>query len=269
VESVLVVFNVPTCAMAQTATTPASSPPAMPAKNKVRKTEVNNIREWWADVMRRKDDDHKASHSNIVNQWLHFLSSSVFIYCYAVLLKDPVTATVYGLLSLIGRQMGHAIFEPPCHDEEELLLGFTTQAKLGVLMTYALTPVLYFGIMFAGLSKVVPWDWPISILGQTSSFDLSPSFTAIADMWLLLGFFFVFGHSFGLIKEYDFVTSMTWLVKFFTDPFTDLPVYYPALWKVFTAKDDWKQMNLIAHIKGEGKHESRKEKLARANKKEH
>ena len=38
------------------------------------------IKSFYAEVMRRKHDDHVASHSNSINQFFHLLSSSVFIY---------------------------------------------------------------------------------------------------------------------------------------------------------------------------------------------
>src|SRR5262249_27401430 len=43
------------------------------------------VQSFSAEVMRRKKDDHVASHSNVVNQFFHLLSSSVFIYCYALI----------------------------------------------------------------------------------------------------------------------------------------------------------------------------------------
>jgi glutamate-1-semialdehyde 2,1-aminomutase len=39
------------------------------------------LRGFYAEVMRRKHDDHVASHSHPVNQFLHIVSSSVFLYC--------------------------------------------------------------------------------------------------------------------------------------------------------------------------------------------
>jgi glutamate-1-semialdehyde 2,1-aminomutase len=94
---------------------------------------------FYHEVMRRKEDDHKASHSNVVNQFCHLISSSMFIYCYATVFGDRCTAMWLGIFSLTIRQMGHAIFEPPCHDKEELLLGFNTRAKCFVFSTYILS----------------------------------------------------------------------------------------------------------------------------------
>ena len=82
------------------------------------------------EVMRRKKDDHHASHSNVVNQLFHIISSSVFL----VLLRA-------GLLGPHHRDVGRVwprcssgrsatpCLEPPCHDKEALLLGYNTRNK--------------------------------------------------------------------------------------------------------------------------------------------
>ena len=61
--------------------------------------------EFYTQVMKRKADDHAASHSNEVNQFLHLISSSMFIYCYAIIFNDHVSAMVLGLISLFLRQV--------------------------------------------------------------------------------------------------------------------------------------------------------------------
>src|SRR5262249_30291404 len=98
---------------------------------------------FYRDIMQRKHDDHIASHSHILNQAGHVFSSSVFLFCYAWL---PVTLTLsmcLGLGALFVRQFGHAVIEPPCHDKEELLLGFTTRSKSIVVAAFLGLPLLY------------------------------------------------------------------------------------------------------------------------------
>lgn len=67
------------------------------------------FRTFYAEVMRRKRDDHHASHSNGVNQLLHLVSSSVFLGCYALAFWDLTTAMWAGLGALFLRQIGHAL----------------------------------------------------------------------------------------------------------------------------------------------------------------
>jgi glutamate-1-semialdehyde 2,1-aminomutase len=85
------------------------------------------LKSFYIEVMRRKTDDHHASHSNVMNQLLHLISSSTFMYCYVLAFSNLTRAMCFGLASLFVRQFGHAILEPPCHDKEALLLGFNTR----------------------------------------------------------------------------------------------------------------------------------------------
>ena len=98
---------------------------------------------FYAEVMRRKADDHHASHSNGINQFFHLLSSSVFIYCYILAFADLTTAMCLGLASLFVRQFGHAILEPPCHDKEALLLGYNTRNKTLIVLGYVAIPIVH------------------------------------------------------------------------------------------------------------------------------
>jgi glutamate-1-semialdehyde 2,1-aminomutase len=95
---------------------------------------------FYTEVMRRKKDDHHASHSNTINQLFHIVRSSAFLVCYALAFWDLTTAMWAGLAALFLRQIGHAILEPPCHDKEALLLGFNTRNKSLILGALAHDP---------------------------------------------------------------------------------------------------------------------------------
>jgi glutamate-1-semialdehyde 2,1-aminomutase len=107
---------------------------------------------FYTEIMHRKHDDHLASHSNVVNQVLHLLSSSTFIFCYVLIFFDLTRAVCLGLAALFVRQFGHAVLEPPCHDKEQLLLGFNTRDKTLIVAGYGL-------ILAAVLMKVRPRSW--------------------------------------------------------------------------------------------------------------
>ena len=100
------------------------------------------LKSFYVEVMRRKHDDHIASHSHPVNQLFHIISSSVFLYCYFLIFTDLTTAVACSLAALFLRQFGHAVIEPPCHDKEELLLGFNTPNKTLIVAGYVLIPVV-------------------------------------------------------------------------------------------------------------------------------
>ena len=177
------------------------------------------LKTFYTEIMRRKHDDHVASHSHPLNQLFHLLSSSVFIYCYFLIFTDLTTAVTASLAALFVRQFGHALVEPPCHDKEELLLGFNTPSKTMIVSAYCLIPLAN---MFAAGSWTFPMfleRWPV-----------------IAQQWWGLTLVVVFGRVAYLAWLHDFRTSMIWFVKLVTDPFTDIKAYLPRSsrkWRAF------------------------------------
>lgn len=177
------------------------------------------LKTFYIEVMRRKHDDHVASHSHPLNQLFHLLSSSVFIYCYFLIFTDLTTAVTASLAALFVRQFGHALVEPPCHDKEELLLGFNTPNKTMIVSAYCLIPLA--NMLAAGSWTVAAFleRWPV-----------------IAQQWWGLTLVVVLGRVAYLAWLHDFRTSMIWFVKLITDPFTDIKAYLPRSareWRAF------------------------------------
>jgi glutamate-1-semialdehyde 2,1-aminomutase len=50
----------------------------------------------------------------------------------------------------------------------------------------------------------------------------------IAHLWFLLTLIAVLGHTALVAWKYDFRSSMIWLIKLLTDPFTDIAAYYKS-----------------------------------------
>jgi glutamate-1-semialdehyde 2,1-aminomutase len=165
---------------------------------------------FYTEVMKRKHDDHHASHSNGINQFFHLLSSSVFIYCYVIAFTDLATAMCLGLAALFVRQFGHAILEPACHDKEALLLGYNTRNKTMIVLGYILIPVTH----------MLPVDsWTLNVFTSLIS--------TIALHWFVWTLVVVFGRVAYLVWKHGFRTSMIWFVKLITDPLTDIVAYFP------------------------------------------
>ena len=173
------------------------------------------VKAFYSEIMQRKHDDHLASHSNLINQFFHLLSSSVFIFCYAFIFFDLTEAMVIGLAALFVRQFGHAILEPPCHDKEQALLGFNTRDKSLLVAGYFLLPILH-------LIKA----------GSVSLPTLASIIPPVAHEWFYLTAAVVLAHVIFLVWKFDFRTSMVWFIKLITDPFTDLPAYYDCVSKL-------------------------------------
>jgi len=177
------------------------------------------LKNFYAEVMRRKKDDHHASHSHVVNRLLHLISSSVFLYCYAVAFADLTKAMCFGLAALFVRQFGHAVLEPPCHDKEAVLLGFNTRNKTLVVIGYLLIPVLH--------------------VAQASAFTaevLTSMPAVVAQQWFLWTLAVIGGRVAYLVWKHNVRISMVWFVKLVTDPMTDLVAYSPSYlsaYKVF------------------------------------
>jgi glutamate-1-semialdehyde 2,1-aminomutase len=167
------------------------------------------LRAFYAEVMRRKRDDHHASHSDQVNQLLHIVSSSAFLVCYALAFWDLTTAMWAGLAALFLRQIGHAILEPPCHDKEALLLGFNTPSKTAILGAYLLIPAVH----------VLARPWTAEGLG--------PMAAAVAREWFLWTLLVVAGRVLYLVRAHDLRLALVWFVKLVTDPLTDIIAYSP------------------------------------------
>ena len=165
---------------------------------------------FYDEVMRRKKDDHHASHSDLTNQLFHIVTSSVFIGCYALALWDLTTAMWAGLAALFLRQLGHAILEPPCHDKEALLLGYNTRNKSLILGAYLAIPLFH-------LLRAPAWN------GET----LRPVMATVAEQWFLFTLTVVVGRVLYLLWAQNAWLALVWLVKLVTDPLTDLIAYSP------------------------------------------
>ncbi len=165
---------------------------------------------FYTEVMLRKKDDHHASHNDFGNQMLHLVSSSVFLYCYAILAFDLTSAMCLGLAALFVRQFGHAVLEPDAHDKEMTLLGYTTQNKTLIVIGYTLIPL---AVMITAGS-----------VGVTSLVEQLP---VIAEYWWYWTLFVILARISYLVWKFSFRTSMIWYVKLVTDPLTDVVTYFP------------------------------------------
>ena len=165
---------------------------------------------FYAEVMRRKKDDHVASHSDTVNQLVHIVSSIVFLGCYVYAFWDLTAAMWAGLAALFLRQFGHAILEPPCHDKEATLLGYNTRNKTLILGTYLAIPI----------ANVV-WS-PADTLEA-----LRLLASIVAYEWFLLTAAVVAGRVAYLLWKHGPRLALVWFVKLATDPLTDVIAYSP------------------------------------------
>jgi glutamate-1-semialdehyde 2,1-aminomutase len=169
-----------------------------------------SFKAFYTEVMLRKKDDHHASHNDFGNQMLHLVSSSVFLYCYAILAFDLTTAMCLGLAALFVRQFGHAVLEPDAHEKEMTLLGYTTRNKTLIVVGYTLIP----------LAVVIQ-------AGSVSVATFVEQLPVIAEYWWYWTQFVILARVTYLIWKFSFRTSMIWYIKLVTDPLTDVVAYFP------------------------------------------
>ena len=170
-------------------------------------TPVQNV---YQAVMARKEDDHHASHNDAVNQFLHLISSSIFLLCYLLIFRSVTIAMWLGVPALLVRQFGHAVLEPDSHDAEKQLLGYNTRNKSLILLTYLLLPVV--DVARAGV-------WSVD--------GFMAAAPTIALHWFWMTILVVVGRAAFLTLTQGFGLAMIWLMKLATDPLTDLIAYRP------------------------------------------
>ena len=126
-----------------------------------------------------------------------------------------------GLASLILRQSGHYVFEPPCHEKEQAMLGFDTISKVKICIVYFVLPTLF----LIQLTQIE------SVNAFITKHDVQ-----VADLWVLATFAIVGGRVVVLWNRYGFIVSQHWFIKFITDPFTDIPAYWRSGYQIFNPK---------------------------------
>ena len=173
---------------------------------------TRTLKSFYDDVMGRKHDDHVASHSHRVNQFMHLVSSSVFLVCYVLIFIDLSLAMWLGLASLFLRQIGHALIEPPCHDKEQLLLGFDTRSKTVIVACYLLIPVID---LF-----VAPNHEPGWLMGVADQ---------VAMHWFAFTALVIVGRVGVLTIRHGLRNALVWFIKLITDPITDIGAYHRSV----------------------------------------
>jgi len=173
---------------------------------------ATTLKTFYHDVMGRKHEDHVASHSNRINQCMHLVSSTVFLICYVLIFIDLPLAMWLGLGSLFLRQFGHAIIEPPCHDKEQLLLGFDTRSKTVIVACYLLMPVI--DLLLAPNHEP---GWLGAVADQ------------VAMHWFAFTLLVIIGRVGVLTRRHGFRNAMVWFIKLITDPITDVSAYHRSI----------------------------------------
>ena len=181
--------------------------------------------EFFKQLAIQRWDDHRYYHHSRINQSLHLLSALSFLFCYALLFKDPALAALIAwLVSMTARQSGHFFFEPLGYDEvnqatqehkEAIKVGYNLRRKIVLLAIWAAAPLV--------------------LLVEPSFFGLFEPRTGIAGfthntgmIWLWIGVGGMLFRTVHLFFLKDVMSGLVWMTKILTDPFHDVYLYYKA-----------------------------------------
>ena len=170
-------------------------------------------------------DDHRYYHHSRINQSLHFVSATSFLCSYALVLFQPVAATLLAwLVAMTARQSGHFFFEPKGYDhvnrathehKEAIKVGYNLRRKVLLYVAWALAPLpLLLDPTLFGLfaQPATPGDYVHHV----------------AMTWLAVGVGGLLVRTVHLFFIRDVETGLVWMLKILTDPFHDLKLYYKA-----------------------------------------
>ncbi len=180
-------------------------------------------------------DDHRYYHHSLVNQSLHLLSATSFLFAYLMLFWAPWMSGIVGwTISMTSRQVGHFFFEPKGFDEvnqvtheykEEIKVGYNLRRKVVLMSIWALSPVvLYLDPRLLGLAR--PYEGAIDFVQHTGL------------IWLFLGAAGLVFRSVQLCLTQSVQTGMVWATKILTDPFHDIKLYHKAPIQLMRRSDD-------------------------------
>jgi hypothetical protein len=170
-------------------------------------------------------DDHRYYHHSVVNQSLHLLSATSFVFAYFLCYWSPPMAALVGwMVSMTSRQIGHFFFEPKGYDaingatheyKEEIKVGYNLRRKAVLLTIWAASPmVLYFDPTLLGLFQ--PHAGAAEFIRH------------MGQIWLFLGIAGLMFRTVQLCFIRDVQTGLVWATKILTDPFHDIKLYYKA-----------------------------------------
>src|SRR5260370_2075923 len=170
-------------------------------------------------------DDHRFYPKSLINQSVHLLSATSFVFMYFLLFWDPAIAAMTGwMVSMTCRQMGHFFFEPKGYDtvndvtheyKEDVKVGYNLRRKVVLLSIWALSPLpLYFKPTFFAMIR--PWESALGFVHQ------------IGMCWLFIGVAGVILRSIQLFFIRDLQTGLVSAFKILTDPLHDIKLYYKA-----------------------------------------
>lgn len=181
-------------------------PGQLPWKRFLKSVVKNNLVLRYNHIMHDKHIDISVSHNHPVNKWTHFWSSIfmiLFFYPF-VFAGYPITAVINLLITQILRQIGHFFYEKQDRNQEKKKFGHKDGSKKAAALGVA-------GCFLAYKYREV-WTDLLSV----------KDFVVLSCVLAFFPHFLEICLQFGMIRGFD------WVLKIFTDPFTDVPDFYES-----------------------------------------
>jgi hypothetical protein len=174
-----------------------------------------NIIRYYHQIMEDKHIDIQVSHNHPVNKFGHLWSSVfmiLFAYPYLFIKRDTIKGCLWFFATHVVRQSGHFFYEHQDRDIEKRKFGHKDKSKKQAVA----------GLLFAAMF----YHYRQDIYSYLSRYVEIPSLSL--DQYIgLVCLFTIVPHFVEILHQYGFLRGLSWMLKIFTDPFTDLLDFYP------------------------------------------
>jgi len=193
-----------------------------PAKRKFYLTLIarlvkNYVKLYYDQIMLDKHVDIQVSHNHPVNKFGHFWSSvGMILFAYPLILWkcQPLKGCAWFFMTHVMRQSGHFFYEHQDRDIEKLKFGHKDASKKEAVAFLSLAGVVY--------------KYREEIYNLATHYISSTFLELSLDQYVsVIALFTVVPHFVEIVYQYGWLRGLSWAIKIFTDPFTDLLDFYP------------------------------------------
>ncbi len=171
------------------------------------------IKKYYDQIMEDKFIDIEVSHNHPVNKFGHFWSSVlmiIFAYPLIFWFGEPLKGCLWFFATHVVRQSGHFFYEQQDRNIEKLKFGHKDASKKEAAAALAVAFTMY-------CYRAEIWDFVSQYIDITLTIDQYAS---------LVSLFTIVPHFVEICYEIGVLRGVSWALKIFTDPFTDLLDFY-------------------------------------------
>ena len=175
------------------------------------------VKKFYDQIMEDKEIDISVSHNHPVNKFGHFWSSVFMIlvaYPYIFIQGETLKGCLWFFMTHVVRQSGHFFYEHQDKDIEKRKFGHKDGSKKTAAAALAVAAAMY--------------HYRSDVYGFISQYVTIPTLTL--DQYVgLVALFTIVPHYVEITYQFGYLRGISWMLKIFTDPFTDLLDFYTHL----------------------------------------